>query len=443
MNLSTLEAYEDSEREYVRSVGAKAAPNGYVSEGSRIYSDQGLPKRLGFHRHGAPLNALVFLYESTVVYVPPTTKHRIEMRLGMDWDDFVSLSHSRQVQPVIGHPSHYARRPHFDALFEVRPPSVWARGDELAHSFAGARDYWAKAMTDVPAEAMAKVPWLRNKFQRHFPSLRGVALEERIAVEIRTNYVDLCIYGFEPLAQELASALDLSWSARRILEISELITYPTLMGMGGMPNYGLEDATAIECASQGFLLTGSTRTRTLGPELSILTTGLNLTVPDHVSAHTVEQFHGDGMSDRLWKALAALETRVAQSVQDPDDLSEVSETAATIVRESLTEIADAPSRLDRRRYSGRVHHATDFTVKMGSAAALTVATHSVLGLDWGQSLLGGAGLAQTLWSLAGFQGSLAETDRKVGDMLARRRAGELATQLWWLSDWRKKNPHVS
>jgi len=149
------------------------------------------------------------------------------------------------------------------------------------------------------------------------------------------------------------------------------------------------------------------------------------------------------MSDRLWKALAALETRVAQSVQDPDDLSEVSETAATIVRESLTEIADAPSRLDRRRYSGRVHHATDFTVKMGSAAALTVATHSVLGLDWGQSLLGGAGLAQTLWSLAGFQGSLAETDRKVGDMLARRRAGELATQLWWLSDWRKKNPHVS
>lgn len=436
MNLSALRSYEESERAAVHEFGPKAVVNGIITDASLIYSDHRLASRIAFQRSGSPLNALIWLYETTVVYVPPTTKGQLEKRFAMPWSTFMELAEAGSVQPIVGHPEHYHRRGYADELFGLRPPSVWARGDELAHAFSDASEYWALALAEMPAEEMVSIDWVVAKFRRHFPNLRTRALAERIAIELRTNFVDLCIFGYEPLARDLAALQDRSWSARRILELSELITYPSLMGMGGVPSYGFRSSAAISVASGSPLWMSAPMSKEFGPEAALLVEGLKLSIPGEVDTDALAQFHAEGMSKRLWKALGKLEAEVARSAQDPDDAVEASIVAQRTISETLRRLNSVPSRSRASRHRKGARQASDLALKVGTVGGIALAGHGLLGLDWLAALLAGAALAPPFWTLRPLSAAVQSTEDRVWDMLQGRSRDDLAVQLWWLSRWR-------
>jgi hypothetical protein len=211
-------------------------------------------------------------------------------------------------------------------------------------------------------------------------------LRERIAIEIQTNFVDLRIFGCEPLARAYANHFE-SKSARRLLELSELLTYSSLMGMGGTPNHGLKSIQAITATQEAPLNVNVGRP--IGPEAKVLTDGMRLGVPD-LSGADIIQFHGDGMSRVLWKALEQLEREVADA--SPATLDDVAEASAA---------------------------------------------HGALGLDWVQSTLAGIQGAGGLWALRVFDKATRELEWLVANEVTGRRAGRRAVQLWWLDEWRR------
>lgn len=437
MKRGDLEEYEERERSYVRSVGHRAMLGDFVGNASEIYANVRKSRRRAFHRSGSPLSALLLLYQQTVVYIPPASKKLIESRLGLKWDDLLELAERGCLQPVIGHPTHYAKKGHFDELLELGPPSVWARGDELARGFAGADEYWDIARALLPLEAMVQVPWLRQKYAAHFPRLGAQDLSERIEIELCTNFVDLCIYGYEPLARDLGALPDHDWSTRRILEVSELLTYPTLMGMGGTPNYGLSTDGAVRVAERHQYL-GRVQYRELGVEAPILLEGLSISVPDQMGPSDVVQFHKDGMADHLWKALSALEHEVVVAQKESmGGLLDAAATAQEIVQQTLREVRGVVYGSERSRIHQSILPQVDLTMKVGSAVALTLAAHGPLGLDWTSAILGGTGAAGTLWAIKKFDSATARVEESLAERIASRGSSRLASQLWWLSGWKK------
>jgi hypothetical protein len=438
MNQDDLASYEQRERAYVRQHGRRAVVDGFVDDATKIYVDLDLSSHLGFHRGGAPLSALLLLYEQTVVYVPPSSRQSIEYRMGMSWDHILMLIERGSIQPIIGHPLHYAGKGYFDDLMTFHPPSIWARGDELARRFAHGDEYWALARRIVPIDEMCAQPWIRAKWRRHFPRVSAENLAERIRTEIYTNFVDLCIYGYEPIACDLVALADRGWAARRILELSELLTYPTLMGLGGTANYGLSAASAIEAALQrGYI--GSPDIRFLGPEVDILLNGLAIKVPTDLDPDLVVQFHQDGMASKLWRSLEELELLVAEEVAPPEDeLVESAVTAQRAVETTMREIRSVGYGAMRSKAERIVRPWTDMTLKIGSAAALAAATHAPLGNDWMSAGIAGASGSSLLAVLKKFDDVTAAVERRVVDFIAERRTSKLATQMWWLAKWRQE-----
>jgi hypothetical protein len=443
MHIDDLATYEERERDFVRLNGAKAVADGFVNDATKIYCDQGMSSRLAFCRSGAPLAALLLLYEETVVYIPPSTKEAIEARLRLNWEDMLMLVDRGCIRPIIGHPLHYARKAHFNDLLSFKPPSVWARGDELARRFASGDEYWALAREVVPIEEMSAEPWIQAKWRKHFPNLSSRSLLGRIQTEIYTNFVDLCIYGYEPIARDLAALPDRAWGARRILELSELLTYPTLMGLGGTANYGLATASAVEEAMRHEYL-GNPDIRVLGPEIDILLEGLAINVPTDLDPELVVQFHEDGMAHRLWRSLEELELQVAETrTRRMDALVDSAVTAEQIVQSTMREVKSIGYGARRARTEKLVRPWTDLSLKVGSAAALAAAARAPLGNDWMNAALAGVGATSLLAALKKFDDITAAVEGRVVDLIAERRTSKLATQLWWLSDWRRRQQGIS
>ncbi|WP_410628185.1 hypothetical protein [Amycolatopsis sp. cmx-8-4] len=438
MKIDDLLRYEETERDYVRTHGHRAVFDGFVSDATKIYADRLVPDRLGFHRAGAPLSALLLLYEQTVVYVPPTSKEVVQQRLGMKWDQFLALVERGCVQPIIGHPSHYARKAHINDLFSFKPPSVWARGDELARRFANADEHWEVAQRVLPLEEMVREAWVHAKYKKHFPHLTEKNLRERIATEICTNYVDLCIYGYEPIATGLATLPDRAWSVRRLLEASELLTYPTLMGLGGTPNYGISAPVAVaEAAGSEYLCLPEIRQ--FGPEVQLLLEGLALQVPTTMDVDTLVQFHQDGMARHLWSALQNLEYRVATAqATELDELVDSAVVAEQIIQSTLQDVRGVTFGSLRSAARRRVHPWTDLTVKLGSTLGVTAAAHGPLGLDWLNAALAGAQFAGLMFAFKGYDRLTAAAEKRLVEHLMRRKTSSLAVQLWWLSNWQHR-----
>src|SRR4051812_30044591 len=175
---------------------------------------------------------------------------------------------------------------------------------------------------------------------------------------------------------------DPGWSARRLLEISELLTYPTLMGLGGTANYSLSSAGAIEEAAR-HQYTGRAEFRSVGPEAHLLLDGLSISTPSHLDADLITQFHRDGMSRRLWQALEKLETQVAEvELSAIDQLVDSAVIAEDIVRSTMREVQGVGYQARQSETRRRIQPWTDLTVKLGSTMAITVAAHAPLGLDW-------------------------------------------------------------
>ncbi|MFJ2158282.1 hypothetical protein [Streptomyces sp. NPDC087856] len=437
MNTDELQAYEMRERDFVQANGSQAVDGNTVVDTHPIYSDLDLVPHLGFHRTGAPLPALLLLYEQTVVYIPPSSKRAIRERLGLPWENLIEFCRMGVIQPIIGHPVHYADKPHFDELFRMRPPSVWARGDELAQRFASGAEYWELARHVLPMDEYCQVPWVLAKWRKHFPRLPGLDLRHRIEMEICTNFVDLCIFGYESMVRDIARVPDRSWAVRRILELSELLTYPSLMGCGGTANYGLASSTAIREAIRHNYL-GDNRPRFIGHEIDVLLSGISLTVPSQLQGQAVRRFHQSGMSRRLWRALEELEGAVAED--RINGLTQSAHAASEIVESAIREIHRPEFLPGRMQQSGTPNMWVDMTMKVGSATALSAVAHGPLGQDWITAALSGISVVGLLTSLRSFDRAILKVEEKISESVAARNTSRLAVELWWLTEWRTANP---
>lgn len=426
-------AYERRERQTTHQYAPRAMNGDHVENAELIYQDRKLSKRLGFHRSGAPLSALLFLYEQVVVYVPPAAKQTLRARFNMPWSTFVKLAQRRCVVPIVGHPIHYHGHKHFEALFDTNPVSVWARGDELALEYAGGRDYWAKVEKDHPAGTLAIDPLLTAKYRRVFAGMDEAHLAARVEHEVKTNFVDLCIYGYEPLATALLSPEAGTAGSRKLVELSELITYPSLMGMGGAPNYGLGSANAARMVSDAPRL--RPLPRRVGPEAAVLVEGLALATPSHIDPQLVIDFHKDSMSSTLWGALDALEDKLVPDGPGPDDLAERAERAQHLLGEALREVNGAGLILSHHRSLGRINDVVRLTMKLSPVIPLATFFWSPFDqqmLDAGVSVAGAAVSGAAIWK----SNAIADTiERKLAHHLSSRRLDKMTAQLWWLSEW--------
>jgi hypothetical protein len=316
---------------------------------------------------------------------------------------------------------------------------VWARGDELARRFAGADGYWDIARAELSTMEMVGASWIRKKFKKQFPNVSEPSLTERIEIELITNFVDLCIYGWEPIAMDLARDPNRDYAARRILELSELLTYPTLMGMGGTPNYGFASDLAIS------RLTGRPHgpgpARHVGDLASLLVDGLDLRFPQSIDTDLVAQFHSDSMATRLWAALEALEDSLLEDERHATTAPDAAARAERTLLDTLREVRGPGLRDNRRRADRGAQTWVDLTMKVGTAAGLTVCS-GALGIDWVAAAGLGTGVTGILPTRV-WDGSSQRVEEAIRDRLMVRRSGALATQVWWLSDWRKRLPATS
>jgi len=436
MHLGELEEYEARERAHARATGRACAPSGFIRDLKPLFADQRFPRRLGVHRSGAPLDFLLLLYPSTIVYVPPTSKKQLEARVGMPVRELVELQRYGFVCPVIGHPTDYAGLDYFDELLERRPPSIWARGDEVAHAYADAGAYWDEVRERVPLSEMARLPWVRAKWRRHWPQATEDELTSKIKIELGTNYVDLCIFGYGPLAQAVVGLEDVDWVARRLLELNEVATYPQLIGAGGTLNYGIGEAAVIEAVQQDLLMRPSTRF--LGPEAEIISTGLGLPPVSRLGAEELKAFHESGAAKRLWKALDLLEAEVQplDAADSGDDaLREAAAQATSLVKEAVREsetISYSSRRTtmeERASVLGQVMKVAP-SVGVGATATLAYGENPVAAL---LATAGTLSFAHTVSQLNPVRKRLLQRlDDAIVDHLMSREFTPLTTQFWWL-----------
>jgi len=431
-----LEQYESDERAWARQQARKVAPSGFISDIRPLFADQHLPSRFAFQRPGAPLPLLLLLYPTTQIYLPPTTREVLENRLDMPLEQAVDLQERGFIRPIIGHPTDYAGLTHFDPILKRCPPSVWARGDEVAHHSANAAEYWEEARRILPLDEVSRVEWVRSKWGRHYPHLDEEWLTQRVKIEVCTNYVDLCIFGFQPLARRIVAIDDPSWMVRRLLEVNEVATYPHLIGAAGTVNYGIQDEAVIESVQRDLLV--DQKLRFLGPEAKLLTAGMGLSVPADLSPDALEAFHTSGTATKLWAALQALETELARYDKDDqaDALLEASARATRLVQEAIRDSESISYEIDRSRLAKRVHRTVDLATKLASTVAIGVTAMSTQMLSPVAAWLAGVSLTAFASNLDVVREELGEVDERITDTLMSKRFSPLATQLWWVRRWR-------
>ena len=406
--VSYFEKYEADERSIARKYAAKAMSKGIVTRAERIYSDIHKSRRLAYYRQGVPLLPLLFLYEQVVVYIPPCSQEEIKKRFEVSWDVLIKLIKSNLIIPIIGHPPYYVDQPYLKELFDYKPASVWARGDELALEFANGREYWKHAdMLTTPAHYFSDFTII-EKFKRQFPELTNTELAKRIDNEVKTNYVDLCIFGYENLATSLLMEDCRKWGARAIIDFSEKIVYPSLIGLGGTPNYALNKATYS--LPQSIKITPE---KAIGPELSILTDGLSLTIDERFTPDIAIQFHKDAMSKALWNALEALENAVAEKGVSKDDLINRAHAATEIVTKTVRELNGAYYQIMKSKTYRTTGEITDFLFKVVSIIPLLSSFEKMLERE---SAIKAAGFIEKAFA---------------------KKTPAIANQLWKLNEWSK------
>jgi hypothetical protein len=435
MNREELEDYERKERQIASSNGRLAVDHGYVTNVRPIFDDLRLPDSFGVQRRHAPLQILAWLYPTTIVYLPPMTERLLEARLGMHVEDFIELYDKGVARALIGHPVEYSNLKHFDPILRRRPPSVWARGDELAHRFAKAADYWKDARRLLPLSRICKLKWVRSKWKRHYPHLSGRALTNQIEIEVCTNYVDLCIFGWEPLAQFILEVPNPSWVAKRLLELNETITYPQLLGIGGTFNYGVQETHLMNSIRSQSLV--PVQARLIGKEARILLDGLSLTFPQFTDAETVLSFHKASLAPKLWSTMKDLEKQLAKpaAALRLGSLAEASQKTEELISMALNDVRSIAFADARRRIGKEV----SFCVKSGSIATIALASRlsGVLGLLG--SALAGIAVSEFAATTKPFDQLVSGIEDAITDWIMSKKFTPLATHLWWIQEWKESS----
>jgi hypothetical protein len=433
MEREELQHYEEAERERARKWSAEAVDGGVIRDLRPVYRDLLLPDSYGVQRHRAPLQALLFLYPTTIVFIPPTTEDYLRERVGMEWENFLELCDNGIIKPIIGHPTEYANLPHLDSLLRRHPPSVWARGDEVAHYQAGATAFWDQARKVLPLKDLLKVRWVREKWKRQYPHLAGRSLTQQIEIELCTNYVNLCIFGYENAANTLLQSRDAGLIARKLLEWNEVATYPQLLGVGGTMNYGAESKRHVEAAIAQLspvTFDGSF----LGEHVHLLLQGLDLTLPSQLDADTVKSFHAEGLAHHLWAAMEALEQELRKGIMGDfgGPIIDVSLHTEEIIQKAMAEVKSITYDRQRRR----VDNGVSYVMKSISIAAIA-STTNLLEIGTVGALLAGVSATGFAARTSPFDKTVQRIERAIADWIMSAEFSSLATHIWWVRRWRK------
>jgi hypothetical protein len=341
MNQAFLKRYEQAEGDFVVSKSQTAISRGYLQTWRDLYPEITAPPHRAYSRFPVPLPLLLLMYDQTAVYVPPADASTLQARWGLSMHDFRQLAEAGLVQPLIAHPSDYAA-PHFDQMFELRPPSVWARG--LAMLFAmNLGDTLSVEACPLPVKAMVQLPAARSRFHKLHPTDSTSELTLRIERDILTNYADLWICGEGTVADELAQLEDPARIFGALLTLNEVRTYPLLFGLNGTANYA-----AAEIDEEAALVRPYARSQLQGSMfripagLPILLGGLGIDIAA-LNANLIIDFHASGDAQRLRAAVdyferTARSTDVSDDVLD-DDIVQAADALQHRLRDAARELA--------------------------------------------------------------------------------------------------------
>jgi hypothetical protein len=354
-----LARYHDEEAALVLARSQEAISRGFISAPTDMYPDLVEVSQTSYVRRPLPLSFLLLLYERTVVFVPPLGKKALETRWGLSVERFIEFAQAGIIQPIIGHATDYGD-PHFDALLDGKPPSLWARGLAIVEAL-GMMDTLTERGCPLPVAEMAMLPNLRRKYERRYRRIDSDTLTERIKQEILTNYADLAIFGEREFADGLADVGTSTEIMDRLLLANEVRTYPVLFGLGGTANYDTEllreeadTATTLnfpEMHRSAFVIPSS---------LTLLARGLGIDL-GRISAHEVREFHISGDGQRLRRAMEYFEreahslTQVPVSTTDPTRLLEVAAELQRQVDTAAKELSAPQFTRTARRIDKTVH----------------------------------------------------------------------------------------
>lgn len=241
-----LLAFEANEQRRAAERVGRAVVDGVVTNIRALYDDRvHLPSDWvpAFHRNGTPLSALPFLARRVVAFISPKKRESVEHDLRTPWPIALELARAGILIPIVAWPRDYSTpeteylRPLFDGTIKTTI-SMPARGYKMVEVM-GANKHFDAARRDVRISELAALPLLRSKWSSQFPvsTASEDLLGERVLVELHNNYVDLCIFGYEDLAHAALDEPDPVNRAAALLQSSELLTYPSLIGLDGRPHY--------------------------------------------------------------------------------------------------------------------------------------------------------------------------------------------------------------
>lgn len=309
--------YEIKERNIIKRAKLETTTAQYITSAYEMYPDIRLDDGAVYLRGDVPLKLLLLLYDKIIIFMPPANRDYFEKKYNLPFDDFLTLCRKGIVVPLIAHPTDYTDNC-FRELFELNPPSVWARGISLLNTFNLDFD---EAQRVLPLKRIAAFANVRKQWRRHYPFVSEEQLTENIVRELSTLYADLIVFGFQDVANNLVKLNIPDCQLVYYLKVlNEILTYPNLFGLGGTPVFDHQGVK--EKFNYSFSLMDAHPTTT--PE--IVCPSLKYVLEDfdiYFSQLTIKQlmdYHRDNLTKKMRTAIKDLQQE-SQKMLSADSIS--------------------------------------------------------------------------------------------------------------------------
>jgi len=282
---------------------------------------------------------MMFLYRQVVAYVPPMERNQFPERFGLPYEEFIrladpSLERSRFIYPVLNHPGRYRDavvRKELSELLLWMPPT-WERWHEALRVSGGMR--WFQAADErFDYRGFWSLQPLRETWRHRLRTTNEARVSREIKQQVRNNYTDLQLVGRADIAD---GAAELSHSDPRtayadLIYSSDVISYPSVMGAGGVANVRAEMPRASRASS---ILRRSIPAELQEFDTEVLESmleGLNFDeIPASFRLDFLEQWHRSQQADSARQAYVRLLDLVRQRTPSAEDIHQ---TLKTILRE--------------------------------------------------------------------------------------------------------------
>lgn len=299
-----LREYEFRERNKINRAKLLSKQDHFITTAGDLYPDINISDGIVYPRGNVPIKLLLLFYDKIVIFVPPANKLFFEKKYSITFDDFLTLSRKGIILPVIAHPTDYVNNDDFDELFELEPPSMWARGISLVNAFN--MDF-NEAERVLPLKRIAAFMNVRKQWRRHYPDVSEQQLTQNIIRELSTLFADLMVFGYQDVLYNL---VELKIPEHQIVyylkTLNELLTYPYLFGLGGTPV--IDYKRTKEKFSYSFHIKGKKESipDIISPSLRYILEDFDIYINDLSIAQLVE-YHQENCAEKMRQAIKDLQ----------------------------------------------------------------------------------------------------------------------------------------